>query len=50
MKHIKQNDITGKVTINNDKEVSMLNDMDKAPTTIKKIVPGPRIDETSIMH
>lgn len=47
---MKQNVATGKVTISSDREVSMLNDIDKAPTTIRKIVPGPRIDEVSIMH
>lgn len=41
---------TGIATIKRANLVSILNDIDIAPTIIRKIVPGPRIDETNITN
>jgi hypothetical protein len=41
---------TGAVTIIRARRVSMLNEIEMAPIIIKKIVPGPRIEEVSMMN
>lgn len=43
-----QNVTTGTETIRRLQLVSMLNEMEMAPTIMRKIVPGPRIEETNI--
>lgn len=42
--------MTGIVTIANEIFVSISNEMEMAPTIIRKIVPGPRIDEINMSN
>lgn len=50
IKQLTEKKITGKATTIKAKRVSILKLIEIAPTTIKKIEPGPRIEETSIMN